>query len=183
MQRVYRWHPSEGVGLEHLILRVMGDVIVAEAVVIGDRGDGPFGCTYRICCDACWRVRSVDVHAAGGESRVLTTDGSGTWRDGDGAALPALDGCLDVDISATPFTNTLPIRRLGARLRQRTPIRVVYIPVPELDLHCAEQAYTWLAPERYLYEGPIGAFEAELEVDPNGVVVHYPALFHRLPGA
>jgi hypothetical protein len=95
--------------------------------------------------------------------------------------MPELSGCLDVDISATPFTNTLPIRRLGERLQQRTGIAVVYIPVPSLELARADQAYTRLGRDRYLYEGPVGRFQAELEVDPDGLVVHYPTLFRRLP--
>lgn len=42
------------------------------------------------------------------------------------------------------------------------------------------QAYTRLADGRYLYEGPLGGFQAALEVDEDGVALHYPALFRRL---
>ncbi|MFN3791119.1 putative glycolipid-binding domain-containing protein [Massilia sp.] len=180
MGHAYRWQPLDGVGLEHLSLDFREDVIVADGVVVGDRGDGPFGCSYRICCDTAWRVRSVELHAAGGASLVLTSDGGGHWRDGDGAPQPQLSGCLDVDIAATPFTNTLPVRRLGAALRRRTRIAVVYIPVPALAPRRMEQAYTRLAEGRYLYEGPIGEFRAELELDADGLVRHYPALFSRV---
>lgn len=180
MGHAYRWQPLDGVGLEHLSLDFREDVIVADGVVVGDRGDGPFGCSYRICCDTAWRVRSVELHAAGGASLVLTSDGEGHWRDGDGAPQPQLSGCLDVDIAATPFTNTLPVRRLGAALRRRTRIAVVYIPVPALAPRRMEQAYTRLAEGRYLYEGPIGEFRAELELDADGLVRHYPALFSRV---
>ena len=38
--RSLRWRPVEGVGLEHLTLRSTPDGLRAEAVVIGDRGDG-----------------------------------------------------------------------------------------------------------------------------------------------
>lgn len=183
MGHAYRWQPLDGIGLEHLNLDYRDDVIVADGVVVGDRGDGPFGCSYRICCDTAWRVRSVEVHAAGGASLVLTSDGDGHWCDGDGAAQPELAGCMDVDIAATPFTNTLPVRRLGAALQGRTPIAVVYIPVPSLATRRMEQAYTRLAGGRYLYEGPIGEFQAELDVDADGLVRHYPSLFTRLaPG-
>ncbi|UVW27110.1 putative glycolipid-binding domain-containing protein [Massilia sp. H6] len=184
MQRVYRWQTDDGIGLEHLNLQQRHDVIVAEGVIIGvapvTGDDGSFGCTYRICCDDHWRVRAVEVHTAGGGSCVLTTDGGGRWRDGDGRPIPELAGCLDVDISATPFTNTLPIRRLGEQLRQRTALNVAYISVPTLALAPAEQAYTRLAQRRYLYEGPVGSYQAEIEVDPDGLVVAYPALFRRL---
>lgn len=180
MQRAYRWKSEDGVGLEHLSLQHRDDVIVADGVVIGDCGDGPFGCSYRICCDSLWRVRSVEVHAAGGASLVLTSDGEGHWRDGDGADQPGLSGCIDVDIAATPFTNTLPVRRLGAALRQRTGITVVYIPIPSLAACRLEQAYTLLPDGSYLYEGPIGSFQAELELDRDGLVLRYPSLFTRL---
>lgn len=180
MQRSYRWRPDEGVGLEHLMLEYREDVIVADGVVIGDRGDGPFGCSYRICCDTGWRVRSLEVHAAGGRFLVLTSDGDGHWRDSDGRALPRLDGCVDVDIAATPFTNTLPIRRLGEALRRRTGIAVAWVAVPSLEVQRADQAYTRLPDGRYLYEGPIGAFQAELELDPDGLVLRYPSLFTRV---
>lgn len=183
MGHPYRWQADTGVGLEHLNLDIGDDAIVAEGVVIGDADDGPFGCSYRIRCDSAWRVRSVDVHAAGGASLVLTSDGKGHWRDGDGAALPQLAGCIDVDIAATPFTNTLPVRRLGDALRQRTAIAVVYIPVPSLAVFPMEQAYTRLADGRYLYEGPIGEFQAELALDGDGLVRHYPSLFTRLAPA
>ena len=144
MGRAYRWRSEDGIGLEHLSLQHRDDVIVADGVVIGDCGDGLYGCSYRICCDILWRVRSFEVHAAGGDSLVLTSDGRGNWRDGDGADQPLLAGCIDVDIAATPFTNTLPVRRLGSALRRRTAIAVVYVPVPSLAPQRREQAYTLL---------------------------------------
>jgi len=183
MARTYRWRSEDGIGLEHLNLVLRDDLIVADGVVIGECSEGPFGCSYRVCCDTAWQVRSVEVNAAGGESLVLTSDGAGNWLDGDGAAQPQLRGCIDVDIAATPFTNVLPIRRLGAALRQRTAITVVYIPVPSLKAQPAEQAYTRLLDDRCLYEGPVGAFQAMLELDPDGMVLRYPSLFTRLDAA
>ena len=180
MQRIYRFASQEGQGLEHLSLQWREDVIVAEAVVVGDR-DGHYGCSYRICCDSGWLVRSVEVSVAGGGSCVLTSDGEGAWRDGDGIPLPGLAGCIDVDISATPFTNTLPIRRLGERLAERTAIEVVYIRIPELDPRPMPQAYTLLEEGRYLYESVGGGFQAAIAVDADGVALDYPGLFRRLP--
>ena len=43
----------------------------------------------------------------------LLADGEDGWTTRGGAAMPELEGCVDVDISATPVTNILPIRRLG----------------------------------------------------------------------
>ena len=177
MKRNYRWRTDDGAGLEHLDLQQREDVVIAEGTVICD---GPYACNYRICCDSGWRVRSVEVHVAGGQSIVLTTDGDGSWRDGDGKALLHLQGCVDVDISATPFTNTLPIRRIGSQLGQRTELIMAWIKVPELTIHRAPQAYTSLPDGRYRFEALDSGFEATLEVDELGLVRDYPGLFHRV---
>ncbi len=180
MERAYRWRSDEGVGLEHLNLHVREDLILADGVVIGDCGEGPFGCSYRICCDLDWRVRSLEARVAGGASLVLTSDGNGRWRDGDGAGQAHLAGCIDVDIAATPFTNTLPIRRLGDALHQRTVIRVAYIAIPSLAFRPAAQAYTRLPDGRYQFESLDSDFRADLELDADKFVLRYPALFSRL---
>lgn len=179
MRRNYRWRSIDGAGLEHLDLQEREDAVVAAGTVICD---GPWACSYRIRCDSGWRVRSVAVRVAGGNSIMLATDGDGAWRDGDGdgEALPQLQGCVDVDISVTPFTNTLPIRRLGDRLAQRTELFVAWIKVPELTVHRASQAYTCLPDGRYRFEALDNGFEATLAVDERGLVRDYPGLFHRL---
>ena len=73
------------------------------------------------------------------------------------------DGCIDVDISAAPFTNTLPIRRLGLMKGERREIRVAYLALPALTVEPADQAYTCIEPQRrYLYEKLFRQFQAEL---------------------
>jgi hypothetical protein len=44
--------------------------------------------------------------------------------------MPQLGGAIDIDISITPFTNTLAIRRLNLRRGQSEEIIAVYIRVP-----------------------------------------------------
>jgi hypothetical protein len=74
----------------------------------------------------------------------LRSDGDGRWWKETGEPLAALAGCLDVDFSATPFTNTLPIRRLGLQPGESTEIAVVYIDAPSLDVVSIRQRYTCL---------------------------------------
>ena len=49
----------------------------------------------------------------------LESDGEGHWQE-NGKDRPDLHGCIDIDIQATPFTNTLPIRRLGLKTGEST---------------------------------------------------------------
>jgi hypothetical protein len=75
---------------------------------------------------------------------VLSGDGEGTWTDSSGRPLPELAGCIDVDVSTTPLTNTLPIRRLGLAPGTSADLLVAYVAIPGLELTAASQRYTHL---------------------------------------
>jgi uncharacterized protein len=176
---VARWQAEQGRGIEHTGITVRPSGIEVESVVVGDRF-GPYGARYRLQCAGDWSVRNLEIDVVAAGSLRLASDGGGNWEDAAGAPLPELQGCIDVDISATPFTNTLPIRRLQLASPERREIRVVYIQVPSLVPTPAMQAYTCLMPnKRYRYEGSFRHFETELEVDADGLVIDYPTLFRR----
>jgi hypothetical protein len=181
MDRIVRWIAADGIGAEHLVVRRTAEGIVAESVVVGARHGAPFGLHYRIVCDAEWRVREAVLRLAGEERRLhLLSDGDGNWHDGDGRPIEALRGCVDLDVSATPFTNTLPIRRLGLTPGESREIMVAYVPVPALQPEPAPQRYTCLKPGAlYRYEGLSRAFVADLPVDEDGLVLDYPGIFRR----
>jgi hypothetical protein len=116
-EREVIWVAWEGSGLEHLRLVTSDDGVVANGLVIGLEGGRPFRIGYEIRCDGQWRVREVRAAApdSGRPVLELLADGEGRWQRRGGEPVPELDGCIDVDISAMPFTNTLPIRRLGLK--------------------------------------------------------------------
>jgi hypothetical protein len=177
-----RWEPWTGEGLEHLTLREAPDAVSAESVILGPPEEGRFAARYRILCDGGWRVRRVDVSLLGQDRGLdLSSDGVGLWTDPSGAPRPDLSGAIDVDLSATPFTNTLPIRRLGLGRGQSETIRVVYVRLPELAVSVDRQRYTCLEPgRRYRYESVDSDFARDIEVDDDGLVVTYPGLFRRV---
>lgn len=150
--------------------------------MVGDSDGVAFAARYRIRGDAAWRTRTVELEIVGTDKRVaLTSDGVGRWMR-DGVAMGALDGATDVDVSATPFTNTLPIRRLGLAAGAFAEIVVAYVDVPSLALSAERQRYTCLEPgRRYRFEALHGDFTRTLEVDADALVVSYPGLFRRLP--
>ena len=179
---VARWQDWSGRGLEHLVLKEGSGQIVAAAAVLGVSGNQLFAAHYKICCDPDWRVRSVELHEIGSDRTLeLASNGAGNWRDGSGATQPQLVGAMDVDISITPFTNTLPIRRLNLQEGQAHEILAVYIHLPNLALTTDRQCYTCLeAGGRYRYESVDSDFARVIEVDAHGLVVTYPDLFRRI---
>ena len=181
IDRMVRWLAVDGFGAEHLRVRGDREGLTAESIVVGELGNVPYGLSYRLRCDGGWRCREA-VFALVGEARTLhlLADGEGSWRSGDGVPLEALRGCVDIDIAATPFTNTLPIRRLRLARGQSRELRVAYIPVPSLRPEAAGQRYSCLEPDRlYRYESLPSGFTAELTVDEDGLVIDYPEMFRR----
>jgi hypothetical protein len=177
-----RWRDWSGEGLQHLVLTQGEEAIVAEAVVVGEEDGARFGARFRITCDAAWRTRRIEVDMAGTDRRLdLHGDGAGHWHDGAGKALPAHNGAIDVDLPLTPFTNTLPIRRLNLGAGQSADLRIVYIVLPAFTVTVDPQRYTCLEPlRRYRYESLDSDFVREVEVDSDGLVVTYPDLYRRV---
>lgn len=167
--------------MEHLLLGAQ----YADSVVLAfDEDDQPFRLTYRLEWDAAWRIRSAHLSVAddaGSRSLALLADGEGRWMHAGGQPIADLDGCLDIDIWPTPFTNTFPLRRRPMNEGERCEFAVAWICAPELTIHRRMQAYTRKGERRYLFESlDDDAVRAELSMDENLIVIEYPGLFRRL---
>lgn len=167
-------------GLEHLLLRENE----ADSVLLAyDEDERPFRLRYRLGWDDDWCLRTAEIAVedeSGRRQLSLGSDGKGHWQDGDGQALPKLDGCFDIDIWPTPFTNTFPIRRANLAIGERRLFTMAYVIAPALTVQPAAQAYTRLDERRYLFESLDSEFHAELPVDEDGIVLDYQGLFRRL---
>jgi hypothetical protein len=179
-QRNLRWRPVKGDGLEQLTLSPEDNGVVARGVVIGEQDGRPYGADYTIVCDRAWCVREIDLATTSGMALSLRSDGAGHWLNHDGRPLPEFDGCLDVDLGGTPFTNTLPIRRIDWTRAESIAIKVLYVPfdsfVPVPDM----QRYRCLEPARlFRYEALDRTMSVDLPVDHDGLVLDYPGRFAR----
>src|SRR5687768_15769464 len=133
MKRQVIWSRSDAPGMEHLALIMRRDEVVADGIVLGMEHGDAFRLRYTVRCDSRWRGRRVEIGVLdGNRSLSLNADGEGRWFDGSGAAVTALDGCVDADITATPLTNTLPIRRLALEQGESAVIKVAYVTISDL---------------------------------------------------
>ena len=173
------WSALSWPGLEHVSISVRPGELSAEGRGIAVLDGVSTHVAYVLRTDRTGATRYVEITESGPfptRSRTLHADGQGHWRD-DTGPLPDLDGCLDVDISFTPCTNTLPIRRLGLAVGDARDIDVAYLAVPGLTVSHTRQRYRRLdCGYRYESEG----FSADLTVDDADVVIDYPDLWRRV---
>ena len=155
-------------------LRLSGTVLTAEFGT-------PLAVRYLVEAGPDGLTRRVELDLDGGAvHRVLVADGAGRWRwEGGRAGLVEVDGALDVDLTVTPATNTLPIRRLaGLEAGEAADLRMAWVQFPELSVISSAQRYERLAGDRWRFS--TGGFTAELLVDPDGLVLDYGGLFRSL---
>lgn len=174
------WKGWDGDSTEYLTLGEHGGIISAESVIISEGVERPFAARYRIECDPGWSVLRVNVSLIGeGRSISLKRGNDGTWSDGS-RRIDVPPGALDVDIFPTPFTNTIPIRRLNLAAGQSADIIVAYITLPEMSVIADPQRYTCIEPlKTYRFESAGSDFKCDIEVDEDGLVVSYLGLFRR----
>ena len=197
------WERLDCPGVEHTVadhrtgLYARGTAVAVDPIA--------YTCRYELRTDASWGTARLDVNAEGaGWLRTLRLElAAGRWRattaeQGDldaalaanghaGAGLPGTEdpdllfGAFDVDLTGSPLTNTLPIRRLG--LTKAEPgvahrLNVAWVLVPSLEVVQADQIYTALGDGKIRFATE--TFSADIEVDDDGFVTHYPGLARRV---
>jgi hypothetical protein len=175
-----RWH-----GIEHARLYEGSEEGLVDSRVLLVLDDKPVRVEYRLAWDAKWCAREILVRTESlgrVDQLELHGDGQGKWTDGEGARVAVIDGCLDIDISVTPLTNTLPIRRLGLSVDERREMPVAFVRIPDLSTMPVVQSYKFLEATptggRYLYQS--STFQSELSVDCNDLVVDYATVWERV---
>jgi hypothetical protein len=183
MSLVAMWSATSWPGTEHVEILERAGAIEIDGQVVAHVDGEAIRLGYRIRCDPDWTTRRLEIVRHGATRPLLfESDGQGRWTDGAGTGLPELAGCVDVDLTVTPFTNTLPIRRLGWRPGQARDLRMVYVLVPEMTARPADQRYTCLeaGPDGSVFRYESGSFRRDLRIDPDGLVVDYPGYWRRV---
>lgn len=173
------WLALQWPSVEHVTIND-GDGWTADGSMVAVLDDRPVRLTYRLEVDNAGATRVLDLaEAVGGATLALRGDGHGRWSDADGAALRDLDGCVDVDISTTPLTNTLPVRRLRLAPGESAEIRVGYVDVPSLAVRPVAQRYARIDCGSYRYSS--SSFAADVRLDEDDLVTDYVGLWERVP--
>lgn len=181
------WRRLDRVGLERCRLVAGPDGVRLAGTVLLAGDDGPLHVEYVVECTAAWETRAAHVAVVlpRGERRLaLERDAGGRWwaagDDGARHERPDLAGCVDVDVSVTPSTNVLPIRRLALAVGEARDVTAAWVRLPALVVEPLPQRYARTGERRWRYESGGGAFVADLDVDDDGLVRRYPPGWERV---
>jgi uncharacterized protein len=173
-------------GFETLFRRAGSDGYRFEGYSVGVEDGDPWGFAYELVLDSGWATRSAHVvgdSTSGAHELRLEADGRGAWRI-DGAPASHLDGCLDVDLEGSAFTNALPVHRLGLEVGERSEAPAAYVRAAGSAVERLEQSYARQADEggrsRYDYASPGFGYEGVLTYDVHGLVLDYPGIAVRV---
>lgn len=175
------WHSDEYSSTEHCIVRQMVSGYEILSNISGRYEDKAFEAKYLIATNNDWQTTLTKVRLDTGNKRtelLFVKNDNGTWYF-DGRPDERFDGCIDVDIPLTPFTNTLPVNRLKMAIGGSELIKVIYIDVFE-GIRTVQQKYTRLSASTYKYENVPNDFEAVITMDDAGFILEYPGLFRRV---
>ena len=172
---IARWSTWEGDGEELTTILWENEGFTISGQVSKERVQ------YVLRVSPTWQVRQFLLFRDLDEPDLwLVTDGGGRWAEMNGAHRTALDGCYDIHLACTPFTNTLPIRRLPLLEGHTAELPVVLVDPETLEVQPVVQRYTRVGSHQWRFEQPDVGCVADLEVDEHGLVRDYPLLFRRL---
>jgi uncharacterized protein len=180
MQKKITWHGKQQVSTETCEISASEAGIEVRGSVAGVSDDGTeFEIKYTLELSPEWDIQHVVVRDVKNEGNELDLQReNGQWFDVDGLHLEEFDGVEFVDMTITPLTNTLPIKRLQFDGDEPQKINVLFIELPEFNIRRVEQIYSKIGKNTYHYQDiEVPDFVADLVVDDDGLVIIYPRLF------
>ncbi|MEA3319554.1 MAG: putative glycolipid-binding domain-containing protein [Bacillota bacterium] len=178
------WKNEELNGCEYLKIEKKAENLVVQSTVIyvDEKKTNAHTLNYYVELDEHWLTKRFSINVDKINSLELHTDGDGNWFNTDGESIDSLKGATDIDISATPFSNSLPINRINWSIYQIENFHMVYISFPSLEAKKVPQSYQYIRKEGELryFKYRCYDYETIICVDTNGLVVNYPNTFSRI---
>lgn len=181
MQTNLLWTGIECHSMENCLAEVSDAGAEITSTIIGMYQRVIYRVEYLIRTNEYWETVYFEINCRHSDQKQIikmTGDGKGKWIK-DGIQMKEFEGCIDIDIPLTPFTNTLPVNRLRLDNGQSREIRVIYLDILRQDVRPARQSYSRLGDNEYRYQNVPNDFEAVIRVDDSGFVTDYPSLFMR----
>jgi len=161
---------------------VTAQAIEEHGIAAGKTDQGAvFAYEYKLLLTPAWEIKSANITSLLDERTIALHHDAGTWRDAAGKTLHEFDGIPYIDLSFSPFTNTLPIKRAPFVDDEELTIDTLYFDENSFSLTKVQQRYRRLGPKKYRYQDvETPDFTANIDVDDDGLVTDYQHLFARM---
>jgi hypothetical protein len=166
------WSGREYNSLENCVIAMRNGLLDVRSSIVGWYRNEAYRVNYSLSTNTQGEVASLHLeiqHNTRTLQHELLKRGDDGWKH-NGNNAPEFKGCVDVDISLSPLTNTLPINRLSLSVGDSRVIRVIYFDLLSDRIHPVSQRYTRLSNMSYRYENVPNDFEAIIIVDEHGIV-------------
>ena len=176
------WKGLEYHSMENCMVHAAVNGTDIYSTIIGTYNNVIYKVDYQIIINQFWATTFFEIKTRLDNSVQhisFQSDGKGNWST-DGKPQEKFDGCIDIDISLTPFTNTLLVNRLNLSEGEDKLITVLYIDILDGQITPVSQRYTRLSRKKYKYQNVPNDFESVISVDESGLVEDYPDLFKRI---
>jgi hypothetical protein len=139
---------------------------------------GPVSLSYSVQCDLRWKTLSGRVNGIAGDQHVdyfVSHQGKGWSLNGE--EVPGLEHLVDLDLSFTPATNLLQLRRVSILKNEPVQLPVAWLDFDTGRLTELKQTYQRRADMEVWYEAPSVGYKGLFALEPNGFIRHYPNLW------
>jgi hypothetical protein len=160
------------------MIQIGPDSLTSTGTQISDE-PRPYRIDYRLETGEGFVTRVLEVQAAS-DRLVLERSDGGEWS-ANGEPIDGLAEALDCDLAYSPLTNAMPILR--HRLHREPgehDFTMAWVDIPDLKVQVSRQRYTHVRPGVVRFASLDSAFNADLELDDDGLVVFYPELARRV---
>ena len=141
---------------------------------------GPAAVVYSVDVDAAWRTTWASLRGFVGSRRcdIEIVRDKDAWRL-NGVPVKSISHLADLDLSFTPATNVLQLKRAGPRIGETVSLPAAWFNLDDGALTELPQSYARLDDTRYRYAAPSVPYEGVLEVGGDGFIADYPGLWRR----
>ena len=174
------WRRLDRPGHDAACLRPFADGWRLTGAAVFLHGEGPACLAYCVDVDGAWTTKRGTIRGFVGERAVdhdIRRD-EGAWRL-DGVAVGGLERLIDLDLSFTPATNVLQLRRAAPRLGRRIRLPAAWFNLDVGTLTELPQTYERVGETTYRYAAPSVPYEGSLEVSESGFIELYPSLWRQ----
>jgi len=175
------WQGIAFPSLEYFSIQENEDYHVVASKIIGSYQQKIYSASYRLIINKQWEINEFFIDSeVNAVKNTLTGRKTDTNWEINHSVDPNFKGFQYIDISLTPFTNTLPINNLQLKIGDSKEIDIIYIDLINSDIKPVQQRYTRTDLHEYLYENIVSDFTAHIQVDESGLVLTYPGLFEKI---